>query len=188
MFLEYNNRIFAVKLPDCQKSEISNLGYEFVKTVASKVLQIPVCNIDFEKYKNGKPCLKKVKNFHFNISHSEYLLIIAFSNANIGVDVEIFREINLKITDRFFAEEEKEFVKEKSDFFYVWTRKEAFIKQTGEGLKRPLSSFNSLNMKNIKTFELKDGFISVCNKNAKAFTLEILEKEEFLNLIKNLKN
>ena len=130
MFLEYLNRVFVVKLPNFTKSQISEIGHSFVKIVANNKLHIPFPQIEFEKGVKGKPFLKDYADFHFNISHSGDFLAVAFANSSVGVDVEKIRPVNPKIANRFFTKEEEEFIKNENDFFYVWTRKEAFIKET----------------------------------------------------------
>lgn len=90
----------------------------------------------------GKPFLQEFPNFHFNISHSRGMLVLLFSPNPGGVDIESTkREIDLKpILKRFFSVGEIESWKnhseksEKISFLRGWTRKEAFLKATGEGI------------------------------------------------------
>ena len=66
----------------------------------------------------------------------------------VGVDVESVRPDRLAVAARFFAPEEQEMLrwsaKEAQDtvFARIWTRKEAYLKYTGEGLSHPLSTFS----------------------------------------------
>src|SRR5207245_857335 len=67
----------------------------------------------------------------------------------VGIDVERVRSIPemARIAQRFFAPAELESWNRMPDekrpvgFFRCWTRKEAFLKATGEGLGRALDSF-----------------------------------------------
>ena len=71
-------------------------------------------------------------------------MLIAISKSYpVGVDVECCeREVDTdRIMNRFFSAEESSAVKNSSEFFHCWTRKEAFIKAVGEGLRCPLTSF-----------------------------------------------
>ena len=67
----------------------------------------------------------------------------------VGVDIEFVRqgpELS-RIAERFFTSKEAEALRncpahlQAEAFFRCWTRKEAFIKASGEGLVRGLSSF-----------------------------------------------
>jgi 4'-phosphopantetheinyl transferase len=87
----------------------------------------------------------------FNISHSGGIALLAFTRGRqIGVDVELIRhDFDLEgIARRFFSANEQEQLAalpeaEKPEaFFRCWTRKEAYIKATGDGLSLPLSQFD----------------------------------------------
>lgn len=94
----------------------------------------------------GKPYLKGQPWF-FNLSHSDEKLVIAVSNVEIGVDIEICRERkNLAdLTQHCFAPEEITYWRGLPDaqktraFYQFWTAKEAFVKATGRGMGLGLS-------------------------------------------------
>jgi len=84
------------------------------------------------------------------MSHSGDLALFAFArDLHVGIDVEKTRDleemdrlVNLILT----AYEQRHFrglpsEHRQSAFFRYWTCKEAFVKATGEGLSRPLLSF-----------------------------------------------
>ncbi len=87
----------------------------------------------------------------FNVSHAGGLVLIAVTRGcEVGVDIENVRElkdIDL-IARRFFSVRENAALQQlpathrPEAFFRCWTRKEAFIKASGEGLSRPLDSFD----------------------------------------------
>lgn len=87
---------------------------------------------------HGKPF---VDGIEFNISHSGELLAMAFrSDAAVGVDIE---EENPRlhvreIAERFFAPEEAASLQRlpscESEFYRLWTAKEAVLKAAGLGL------------------------------------------------------
>lgn len=96
------------------------------------------------------PHLSSQAPVRFNASHSESLAVFAFSRElELGVDIEyIHRDIDFAaISERHFAPEERvELNQLASDarreaFFRVWTRKEAYLKATGDGLRTSLGSF-----------------------------------------------
>ncbi|HSH77596.1 MAG TPA: 4'-phosphopantetheinyl transferase superfamily protein [Herpetosiphonaceae bacterium] len=107
----------------------------------------------FTRTLNGKPAVEPLPDqppIQFNTSHSHALFLCAVArNARVGVDVEYMRPMPdaERVAARFFAP--GEFAawrglsnQDRVEGFYVcWTRKEAYIKATGEGLARPLDSF-----------------------------------------------
>jgi 4'-phosphopantetheinyl transferase len=87
----------------------------------------------------------------FNVSHSAGIALFAFTRRReIGVDVEQVRcDFDVEaIAQRFFSAHERKQLealpseKRFEGFFRCWTRKEAYIKATGEGLSLPLHQFD----------------------------------------------
>lgn len=87
----------------------------------------------------------------FNISRSGLLGVVALSRGRrIGVDVEQVRPFPdaALLARRFFSKREAAALEEipaplrLKAFYDCWTRKEAFVKATGEGLSLPLESFS----------------------------------------------
>jgi 4'-phosphopantetheinyl transferase len=87
----------------------------------------------------------------FNISHSAGIALFAFTRRReIGVDVEqVRRDFDVEaIARRFFSAQEREQLENLPNherfeaFFRCWTRKEAYIKATGDGLSLPLHQFD----------------------------------------------
>lgn len=86
----------------------------------------------------------------FNLSDSEDVALYAFGRGvELGVDVEHLREMPdaLQIADYSFSPFEREALGAlppeltSLGFFHVWTRKEAYVKATGQGLGAPLTEF-----------------------------------------------
>lgn len=106
-------------------------------------------SLRFQYGPNGKPKLRG-HDLEFNMSHSHDWVIIAVSPFSpVGVDVERVRR-NLavdKLVDKVMSSSEKEEWRRLTEearllaFFRLWTRKEAVVKATGEGLISPLSDF-----------------------------------------------
>lgn len=98
---------------------------------------------------NGKPYFQGNPVF-FNISHSFNKMVVAIFSDPIGIDIEVIRENKEKLAKRFFHKSEWEYLSEVSlkdfskEFTGIWTKKESYIKMTGEGLSKPLDSFNVL--------------------------------------------
>ena len=102
---------------------------------------------------HGKPALgvDGARRVSFNVSHSEDVALIAVApeEIEIGVDVESLRSMSNDddIARRFFAPSEVARLQSlpaglrERAFFECWTRKEAYLKATGDGLARPLDAF-----------------------------------------------
>jgi 4'-phosphopantetheinyl transferase len=110
-------------------------------------------SLRFECGEYGKPALTKAagrQTIHFNMSSSQGIALLAIARRfHLGVDIEYIHdiaEIN-QIAEQFFSKSEnKDFQKlpeqtKREAFFNCWTRKEAFIKATGDGMYRPLQEF-----------------------------------------------
>ncbi|MEA5418712.1 4'-phosphopantetheinyl transferase superfamily protein [Spirulina sp. CCNP1310] len=89
----------------------------------------------------GKPFLPD-HPLQFNISHTGDWVAIAFAHHwPLGIDIETLRPMEdvLALARRFFRPSEAAALAQQPDptaaFFTIWTRKEAFLKATGEGLQ-----------------------------------------------------
>jgi len=111
-------------------------------------------SLSFSYSKREKPSLGSAyagSDIRFNVTHSGDIAMLAFSRQReIGVDVEQIRsDVEVEsIARRFFSTSERMQLaalpsEEKVDaFFRCWTRKEAYIKATGDGLSLPLDQFD----------------------------------------------
>ena len=97
---------------------------------------------------NGKPVLRAHPEIHFNLSHSGSLAVCAVSDCPVGVDVETIRVCRQRVAERCFQPKELAWLDSAPDrdlaFVRLWTRKESFLKRTGEGLSVSLRSFSVL--------------------------------------------
>ena len=112
-------------------------------------LDQPPAALRFSYGPRGKPSLPGAGP-RFNVTHSGGLALLAFTSAHeLGVDVEPLRTIEdaEAIARRFFSPGEAAELRGLAEperslaFLRGWTRKEAFIKATGDGLSRPLDEF-----------------------------------------------
>lgn len=109
---------------------------------------------EFKKNEYGKPLIGNsalVIPLHFNISHTDQLIVMAVTlDRDLGVDVEYLPRLGkmLDIANSFFspAEVEQLFAlpieSQRNRFFDLWTLKEAYIKACGMGLSIPLDHFS----------------------------------------------
>ena len=98
---------------------------------------------DFVYGAHGKPQLKGHPTIHFNISHCTYAALCVVSDKPVGCDVEaIPEELDRDLCRYVFNEEEQQAILHDDNpplaFAIQWTRKEAFLKLTGEGLTNDL--------------------------------------------------
>jgi 4'-phosphopantetheinyl transferase len=117
-------------------------------------LPIPATEIHFEYLTGGKPQLAAEQNpraLQFNVSHSAGIALIAVGSVHrLGVDIEKIRSDldTASLAERFFSLRERVGIQalpshlRVPSFFACWTRKEAFLKATGEGLSFPLADFS----------------------------------------------
>jgi 4'-phosphopantetheinyl transferase len=100
----------------------------------------------------GKPSLSGLWTglVDFNVSHSAGASVVALSRVGpVGVDIERVRPVEDRdrLADRTFAAAESVAIRNVASgdrdraFFTCWTRKEAFVKATGQGLSYPLHEF-----------------------------------------------
>lgn len=96
--------------------------------------------------KHDKPYAES--GVYFSVSHSGSVAAIAVDAVEVGLDVEqLPDESRLKIADRFYHPRERVYVREAADpcraFCEIWTRKEAVLKMTGEGISTDLTAFDT---------------------------------------------
>ncbi len=169
------NAIYLLKSRDKTKKAVSKCAYDFLFSLAQERLNIKTKpRLTYES--NGKPFFEDYPDFYFNISHCEDLVAVAVSKKPVGVDIEILRDVNLKIAGRFFSVKETRTTQTSRDFLYVWTRKEALLKRTGEGLKG-IRGADVLENNEIKTFEENGFILSVAGENPNDF--KIIYEENF---------
>jgi 4'-phosphopantetheinyl transferase len=117
-------------------------------------LASPAEEIRFEYMASGKPQLapdQNLRGLQFNVSHSANMGLIAIGSGHrLGVDIERIRaDVDTNaLAERFFSLRERAGLKalpahlRVPAFFACWTRKEAFLKATGDGLSFPLADFS----------------------------------------------
>jgi len=113
----------------------------------------PKC-LSFCYSSHGKPALAWESGgdaIRFNMSHSHGVALYAVARGReVGIDLEfIRRDLEVEqIAERFVSRRETATLRalptdlRKYAFFLCWTRKEAYIKATGEGLSLPLDQFD----------------------------------------------
>lgn len=92
---------------------------------------------------DGKPYQETVPGLFFNYSHSGTMVACGIAGENIGVDIQKRTEgsrVRGKVYSQAEYEEEKFSGKPSRYFTEVWAKKESYLKLTGEGLRRNMTS------------------------------------------------
>lgn len=125
----------------------------------------------FDYTEEGKPFIASRPDIHFNFSHSGTVALCAISDQPVGADVETNRKISSSLINYTMNESEQEQINASPDptmrFLYFWTRKEALLKLTGEGIRN--------NVKNVLA-------------EAEKYCFETVEKENYIYTIVKHKN
>lgn len=135
---------------------------------------------------NGKPYFQNKCPFYFNASHSGSYAVCAFSDDEVGCDIERISERNVNVAKRFFAEMESSYILKSNNvqksFTRIWTIKESYLKYLGCGLTKQLNSFEVVGLEKdkiiiidngnkinccLKEYDIDDMHICVCAKNDK---------------------
>ena len=105
--------------------------------------------VEFAYGDNGKPRLPN-QALQFSVSHCDDVALFAFSQVEVGVDVEAIRPVREAdtIAVQFFSPLEHAGYAALAPrdrllgFFRVWTRKEAYVKALGVGFSMALERFD----------------------------------------------
>jgi 4'-phosphopantetheinyl transferase len=125
-----------------------------LRTILGEYLGAPPASLVFRYDAKGKPALSECWTgaLEFNVSHSRDGALYALArDRRVGVDLEFVRPLDdlHEMALRVLSEQEQGALgratpSEKLRLFYeFWTRKEAFIKATGEGLSFPVNQIEA---------------------------------------------
>lgn len=163
-------RIFESLPKERQERIAKNKNHESKKQLlgAGVLLQKVLAIYGFDangiyKDSHGKPMLD---GLHFNLTHTDGLVLCAVGNQPVGCDAEIIKVAPRGIAERFFCEAEKNVLIASEttydDIFYrLWTMKESYIKMTGEGMSLPMDAFEIRFTEKMKVY--RNGVEQTCN-------------------------
>lgn len=131
-----------------EKDKNRSLGAGIALDHALETYGLKERSVEYEFGEWGKPSLKYHPNIHFSLSHSGDYAICSIGDKAMGNDIELIKQGHLKVADRFFAQEELDWMYAACDedevtqrMFRIWTMKESFLKATGKGISLPLGDF-----------------------------------------------
>ncbi len=123
-----------------------------LRLILGAYTQTAAGDLTFSENAYGKPRLQNPASpVHFNLSHTAGLTLLALClNSELGLDVEAIRPMDdwRDVARSHFSASENDALHRTAEadrqhaFFRCWTRKEAFLKASGEGLSRPLEAFS----------------------------------------------
>ncbi|MBQ0080061.1 MAG: 4'-phosphopantetheinyl transferase superfamily protein [Alistipes sp.] len=97
---------------------------------------------------NGKPFFKNAPEIHFSISHSSTKVAVAFSDKEVGCDIEQIATFDMDVAKSFFSDREyleimsmPALEERNREFFRYWTLKESYVKATGQGFSLSSKAF-----------------------------------------------
>lgn len=126
-------------------------------------------------YENKKPKLKN-DEIYFNISHSKDIILIAFNDSSVGVDIEQKKERDFKKLSDYYNVQ----FKNKEDFYEFWTKLEAGIK-----LQKPV--IDTITRDFIKGCKLSIASVEIIEK-LNLYQIKAIEKIDTNGIIKNNNN
>jgi 4'-phosphopantetheinyl transferase len=147
--LSSDERERAQRLVDATAGKRSAAAHGALKVLLGAYTGTDPFSLAFATAPGGKPFLRDVPWLCFNLAHSEALALVAVAHGiEIGVDVERLRVVEdaSVLAERYLAPEEACTIaatpeeERSAAFLRHWTRKEAALKATGEGLSGGLDS------------------------------------------------
>lgn len=185
---------YTALLPAYRREKIARYRFEEDKLrslIAGLLLRHEAGDAPVLFGEHEKPYLADNSLF-FSLSHSGSLVVIATDAAEIGVDVEALPSPDkLRIADRFYHPAEREYVRSADDaaraFCRIWTRKEAYLKMTGEGISTDLTAFDTTSLPlsgQLYTVDLDGYCLSVCSENPICEENVYISKIELKSLLK----
>ena len=122
----------------------------------------------------------------FNISHSHGMVALVIDECEVGIDIEMIRTVDDDLIKYISNDEEYKYIKDYTNFFEIWTNKEALVKAKGVGISNKISEIPALPLNSLKTFNDEKYFnktikynqfiITVSKKSESEFNLELIEE------------
>ena len=179
---EENNLYSLLDLKESDKERINKFKVE--ESRKEKALSFHYKNKYVGQYcvdELGKP---QSSSIFFNISHSKGVVVFATCrDAEIGVDIEIIRQIDDDFMRFVCNSEELELVNKGTNIFEIWTSKESLLKCIGIGIKARLNEVNSLPINGLKEYnhlsyrskliKIENCYISITLKGEEDFDVNL---------------
>lgn len=143
--------------------------------------------------KFGKPFFTEFSDIHFNYSHTKNAAACVLSDREAGIDLERVRRYNEKTARRFCSDREWNWLQDQKDmdseWIRIWTRKEAYVKYLGRGIRMDLRCVDTFDILRdnkqkqtgekaesadkiqMQSFFIEDSWLTVCGFSRKIETI-----------------
>jgi 4'-phosphopantetheinyl transferase len=135
-------KVAALKSPLLRERYVQ--AHALLRGLLGRYVQAQPESLSIQRSAYGKPFLADYAGLSFNMSHSANKLLIAITaTVPVGVDIEEIkpRTHTAGLVAKCFAPEEQTYwqalpeAEQTGGFFDFWTRKEAFVKAVGQGIR-----------------------------------------------------
>lgn len=177
-----------------------SLGAGVVLEYGLRMLTMYYGEFDYGYGRKGKPYIIGYEDIFFNISHSGKYAICAFSDMELGADIEKIRDVKEGVIQTVATQNEKDRLsnmsveEKKSEFFRMWTIKESYMKALGVGFelapnKIETRTIDCINASSegydshffFKEYSIEDYKVCVCSKEKEfAQNLCFVDIEKFI--------
>ncbi len=158
---EKKARVDRFRFIDDKKRTVA--GEMLARKMISKECGLTPESIVFSKTEHGKPIVLN-SDIHFNVSHSENIVVCVIADSPVGIDVEKIREYKPSTAKKFCSDEEIRLIEQSENpseqFIGIWTVKEAYAKFLGTGLTESIFKKSDF-YGNILQYKFEDYCISI---------------------------
>lgn len=121
-------------------------AHAFVRQTIADRMHIAPQDLQFTEEDHKKPGFSNPGVLHFSISYTTDAAAVLISPSPVGLDLEKLRPHKMRFRDNLGTPAELSRLRQSPEdlplFYEFWTRKEAWLKYTGDGLSVPLNSFD----------------------------------------------
>lgn len=136
----YQDKLKIISSEELLKKALKAYNSEYHLGYSSKEIE----EAELYRTERGKPYFKDI-SLEFSISHSGNIWVCVIGENRVGVDIQVTKTAKtIEVAKRFFTTEEADFItdNDRTVFFQIWSRKEAFVKFTGEGISYGFDKFS----------------------------------------------
>lgn len=142
------NRLEKIKKSSNNLFKKEQLGSSLLlNDILENYFFMDITKVEYIYNEFGKPYIKD-SNLYFSLSHSNGVIALAVSKEEIGLDIELIKDVKDNLAHKVMNEAEYNIYKglsknDKISYFYeVWTSKEAYVKKLGSALTLNPSNIN----------------------------------------------
>jgi len=164
--------MFFSKAADNSYRKMSSSAYNLLREELARFLAVNADEILIAKDEKGCPYVEGKSDIFISLSHSNGVVVCAFSDKKVGVDIELVKKRRKSVENRVFTDGEISLLNSSEDqdraFYTLWTLKESYLKAIGTGFAD--------NAKEIEFFSLE----SPINSNKPECSFSVGECDDFV--------